>query len=73
METVTVDQAIQLGLTSSEFDKIKELIGREPNLTFAFSLPKTDRDCRWRAVRMERRLPGESSRASRCRSSGVRR
>jgi len=33
METVTVDQAIQLGLTSSEFDKIKELIGREPNFT----------------------------------------
>jgi phosphoribosylformylglycinamidine synthase II len=28
METVTVDQAIQLGLTSSEFDKIKE-----PNFT----------------------------------------
>ena len=33
METVTVDQATQLGLTSSEFDKIKELIGREPNFT----------------------------------------
>ena len=33
METVTVDQAIQLGLTSSEFDKIKELIGRIPNFT----------------------------------------
>ena len=33
METVTVDQAIQLGSTSSEFDKIKELIGREPNFT----------------------------------------
>ena len=33
METVSVDQAIKLGLTSSEFEKIKELIGREPNFT----------------------------------------
>lgn len=33
METVSVDQAIKLGLTSLEFEKIKELIGREPNFT----------------------------------------
>jgi phosphoribosylformylglycinamidine synthase II len=33
METVSVDQAIKLGLTSLEFKKIKELIGREPNFT----------------------------------------
>ena len=33
MQTVTVDQANQLGLTSSEFEKIKELIGRKPNFT----------------------------------------
>ena len=33
METVSVDQAIKLGLTPSEFEKIKELIGREPNFT----------------------------------------
>jgi phosphoribosylformylglycinamidine synthase II len=33
METVSVDQAIKLGLTSSEFEKIKELVGREPNFT----------------------------------------
>ncbi|MEK9741951.1 MAG: phosphoribosylformylglycinamidine synthase subunit PurL [Pelagibacteraceae bacterium] len=32
MET-TVEQAKQLGLTASEFDKIKELIGRTPNFT----------------------------------------
>ena len=30
---MSVDQAIKLGLTSSEFEKIKELIGREPNFT----------------------------------------
>ena len=33
MELTTVDQAKQLGLTESEFDKIKELIGRIPNFT----------------------------------------
>ena len=33
METVSVDQATKLGLTPSEFEKIKELIGREPNFT----------------------------------------
>jgi len=33
METVSVDQATKLGLTPSEFKKIKELIGREPNFT----------------------------------------
>jgi phosphoribosylformylglycinamidine synthase subunit PurL len=33
MELTTVDQAKQLGLTESEFDKIKELIGRVPNFT----------------------------------------
>ena len=33
MEQTTVDQAKQLGLTESEFDKIKELIGRIPNFT----------------------------------------
>ena len=33
METVSIDQATKLGLTSSEFEKIKELIGREPNFT----------------------------------------
>ena len=33
METVTVEQATKLGLTSSEFEKIKELIGRTPNFT----------------------------------------
>ena len=33
MEQTTVDQAKQLGLTESEFDKIKELIGRVPNFT----------------------------------------
>ena len=33
METVSVDQAIKLGLTSLEFEKIKELIGKEPNFT----------------------------------------
>ena len=33
MKTVSVDQAIKLGLTSLEFEKIKELIGREPNFT----------------------------------------
>jgi phosphoribosylformylglycinamidine synthase II len=33
METISVDQAIKLGLTSLEFEKIKELIGREPNFT----------------------------------------
>ncbi len=32
MET-TVEQAKQLGLTASEFEKIKELIGRTPNFT----------------------------------------
>ena len=31
--TTTVEQAKQLGLTNSEFDKIKELIGRTPNFT----------------------------------------
>ena len=33
MDTVSVDQATKLGLTPSEFEKIKELIGREPNFT----------------------------------------
>ena len=33
MELTTVDQAKQLGLTESEFDKIKELIRRIPNFT----------------------------------------
>ena len=33
METVSVDQATKLGLTPSEFETIKELIGREPNFT----------------------------------------
>ena len=33
MELTNVDQAKQLGLTASEFDKIKELIGRTPNFT----------------------------------------
>ena len=33
METVSVDQATKLGLTPSEFEKIKKLIGREPNFT----------------------------------------
>ena len=33
METVSVDQATKLGLTPSEFEKIKELIGKEPNFT----------------------------------------
>lgn len=33
MEQTTVNQAKQLGLTDSEFDKIKELIGRIPNFT----------------------------------------
>ncbi len=33
METVSVDQATKLGLTPSEFEKIKELVGREPNFT----------------------------------------
>lgn len=33
METVSIDQATKLGLTPSEFEKIKELIGREPNFT----------------------------------------
>ncbi len=33
MEQTTVDQAKQLGLTESEFNKIKELIGRIPNFT----------------------------------------
>ena len=31
--TTTVEQANQLGLTHSEYDKIKELIGRTPNFT----------------------------------------
>ena len=31
--TTTVNQANQLGLTRSEYDKIKELIGRTPNFT----------------------------------------
>ena len=33
MELTNVDQAKQLGLTASEFNKIKELIGRTPNFT----------------------------------------
>jgi phosphoribosylformylglycinamidine synthase subunit PurL len=33
MELTNVDQAKQLGLTASEFSKIKELIGRTPNFT----------------------------------------
>ena len=33
MPEVNLDLAIQHGLTEDEFNKIKELIGKEPNLT----------------------------------------
>lgn len=33
MQTATLEQALQLGLSESEFEKIKEVLGRTPNFT----------------------------------------